>query len=275
MSIIILSSDSVQAADQIGRATADAIGYKCLGPDMLPDIAARYDTPVDKLAEALGKCNSAWRRIRAKRMTQLLAYIEAEVLDRLKADHIVCWGLAAHLYVQGVSHALKVRLLADNEQQTERIAAERGISILKAAKQLQNETRKLEQWSLSTFGQNEADPAMYDLVINLGQIDPDEAVRALSAAVGYRKFQPMTYSMKSLAESALAAKVKTKLLESMSDIRVQARDGRVVVTSKALKRERLKKAAAIKELAGQVEGVEFVEVHLINYVIREAAESFR
>ena len=81
--------------------------------------------------------------------------------------------------------------------------------------------------------------------------------------------------MKSLAESALAARVKTKLLESMNDVRVQAHDGRVVVTSKALKRERQKKAAAIKELAGQVEGVEYVEVHLINYVIREAAESFR
>jgi hypothetical protein len=49
----------------------------------------------------------------------------------------------------------------------------------------------------------------------------------------------------------------------------------VVVTSKALKREKRKKAAAIKEIAGQVEGVEFVEVHLINYVIREAAESYR
>ena len=275
MPIIIISSDSAQAADQIGRATADAIGYKCLGPDILSEIAAKYNTPVNKLVEALGKCNSAWRRIRTKRMAQLLAYIEAEVLDRLKDDRMVCWCLAAHLYVQGVSHALKVRVLADSEQQTERIASERGISPQKAAKQIQNELRKQEQWSLSTFGQNEADPAMYDLVIKLGQIDPDEAVRTLTTAAGYRKFQPMTYSMKSLAESALAARVKTKLLESMSDVRVQAHDGRVVVTSKALKRERQKKAAAIKELAGQVEGVEYVEVHLINYVIREAAESFR
>jgi hypothetical protein len=85
----------------------------------------------------------------------------------------------------------------------------------------------------------------------------------------------MTYSMKSLAEGALAARVRAKLLSTMADVRVEAVDGRVKVTSKAMKRERQKKAAAIKALACGVEGVEFVEVHLINYVIRAAAESYR
>ena len=275
MPIIIISSDSIQSAEQIAKATAEAVGYECLGREILTEIAAKNKAPVEKLEEALGKPNSPWRRMRTKRRTQLLAYVEAEVLDRLMADNIVCWGLAAHLYVQGVSHALKVRLLPDNEQEARAIAEQRGVSAEKAAKLLQGEIRKQAQWSQAAFGQNETDPSMYDLVINLGQIDPDESVRTISGAVAYRKFQPMTYSIKSLSENAMAAKVKTRLLASMNDVRVQARDGRVVVTSKALKRERQKKAAAIKEIAGQVEGVEFVEVHLINYVIREAAESFR
>jgi cytidylate kinase len=275
MPIIIISSDSIESAEQIARATADTVGYKCLGPEILSDIAARYEVPADKLSEALGKTNSPWRRMRARRRSQLLSCIEADVLGRLMADNIVCWGMAAHLYVLGVSHALKARLLSDGERRAKLVAEQRAISLKKAEKWLQTEIRKQEQWSLSAFGQNEFDPAMYDLVINLGQIDPDEAVRTISGAVAYRKFQPMTYSIKSLAENAMAAKVKNKLLESMNDVRVQARDGRVIVTSKALKRERQKKAAAIKQIAGQVEGVEYVEVHLINYVIREAAESYR
>ena len=157
----------------------------------------------------------------------------------------------------------------------EKIAAAQGISIKRAEKSIQDAIRKQAQWSQSVYGIDESDPSMYDLVVNLEQIDPDEAVRTIAGAAAYRKFKPMTYSTKTLAESALAAKVKTRLLETLSDVRVLARDGKVVVTSKALKRERQKKAAAIKELAGRVEGVEFVEVHLINYVIREAAESLR
>lgn len=275
MPIIIISSEVAESAGQIAHATADALGYKCLGPDVLADIAAKHAIPADKLSEALGNTPSTFKRMRSKRRSQLLAHLEAEVLDRLRQDNIVCWGLAAHLYVQGVSHVLKVRLMVNSQQEAEKIAQQRGIAVQRATKLIQDLIRKQAQWSVSAYGLNESEPSMYDLTVNLGQIEPDEAVRTIAGAAAYRKFRPMTYSIKTLAENALAAKVRTKLLETIGDIRVQARDGKVIVTSKALKRERQKKAAAIKELAGQVEGVEFVEVHLINYVIREAAESLR
>lgn len=275
MPIIIVSSEMVQSAQPVAQAVAEALGYQCLGPEVLVDAAAKYGVQAEKLSEALGDDQSKFRKMRSKRRSQLLAYVEAEVLDRLTADNIVCWGVAAHLYVQGVSHAMKVRLLVNADQEAENLARQRGVSVPRAAKSIQTAIRKQEQWALTAYSVDDSDSSMYDLVINLGQIEPDEAVRTITGAIAYRKFKPMTYSRKSLAEIALAAKVKTKLLESLSDIRVQARDGKVVVTSKALKRERQKKAAAIKEMAGQVEGVDFVEVHLINYVIREAAESFR
>lgn len=275
MSIIIISSDSLEHAQQIAKGTAEAVGYQCLGPELLGEIAAAHKLPVEKLKEALGTNHSKWKRLRAKRRDQLLARIEAEVLSRLMADRIVCWGLAAHLYVEGVSHALKVRLLADTREQVKQVALQRDVSEERAEKLLQREKLKQAQWSQIAYGRDESDPSMYDLVINLEQISPDESIKTIAGAVGYRKFQPMTYSTKNLAECALAAKVKTKLLEKMNEVRVQVRDGRVVVTSKAFKRERQKKAATIKEIAGAVEGVEFVEVHLINYIIREAAESFR
>ena len=275
MPIIIISSETEESARQIATATAEALGYPCLGPEILAHIAAECGIPQEKLDLALGHIQSKFKKMRSKTRSQLLAHVEAAVLDRLKAGDIVCWGLAAHLYVQGVSHAVKVRLLANRVNQAEQLAAEQNMTVKRAEKAIQDTIRKQAQWSQSTYDQDESDPSMYDLVINLEQIDPDEAVRTISGAAAYRKFKPMTYSIKTLAENALAAKVKTKLLDTMSDVRVQARDGKVVVTSKALKRERQKKAAAIKELAGQVPGVEFVEVHLINYVIREAAESLR
>ena len=275
MPIIIISSETAESARQIAPAAAEALGYQCLGPEILSDIAAECSVPEEKLTQALGNNPSKFKRMRSKSRSQLLAHVEAAVLDRLMADNIVCWGVAAHLYVQGVSHAMKVRLLANRGHQAEQMAAAQNMTVKRAEKLIQDAIRKQAQWSQSAYDIDESDPAMYDLVVNLEQIDPDEAVRTLVGAAAYRKFKPMTYSIKTLAENALAAKVKTKLLDTMSDVRVQARDGKVVVTSKALKRERQKKAAAIKELAGQVQGVEFVEVHLINYVIREAAESLR
>lgn len=275
MPIIIISSDAAECEQPIAEGVAKAVGYRLLGPDILPDIAARRAIPAEKLTAALDQTPSAWRPGQSKSWLLRLACIEADVLDRLRQDNIVCWGLAAHLYVLGVSHALKVRLLTEGEKTVDRIAEQRGISPQRARHWLESAKRKRSQWSKTAFGQNEAEPSMYDLAINLGQIDPDEVVRTIAGAVAYRKFQPMTYSLHSLADLALAAEVKTKLLVLMSDVRVEARDGKVVVTSKAMKREREKKFAAIKALAGAVKGVDYVEVHLINYVIRAAAESNR
>jgi cytidylate kinase len=260
---------------QIAEAVAETLGYELLGSEVLNDIARKNDLPPDKLSAALKITPSPLRWEATRRWQRNLSCIEAEVLDRLKKNNIVCWGVAAHLYVCGVSHALKVRLLADGDQEARKIAEEKGITVKRAQRRMISEGRNRAQWSVAAFGRDDSDPALYDLVINLGQIDPDEAVGTIAGAVGYRKFQPMTYSMKNLAEGALAAKVKARLLTSMADVRVEASDRRVKVTSKAMKRERQKKAAAIKALAGEVEGVEFVEVHLINYVIRAAAESYR
>ena len=115
---------------------------------------------------------------------------------------------------------------------------------------------------MTAYNHDETDPSGYDLVINLDQIDPAEAVKTITNAAEYLKFQPMTYSIKCLSDLALAAKVNVRLLKHMVDINVQARDGSVVVLTKASNRQKEKKIAAIKDLAGSIEGIRYVEVHV-------------
>lgn len=272
MPIIIITSELDEPEKEIISGTATALDYQVLGPDFLNDVAGIYNVPVNSLSDALEVTPAVWRWKQSRRWSYHLACIESEVLQRLKSDHIVCWGLAAHLYVEGVSHAFKIRLAADRMHRLAAIAKEKSMSQPRAGKWLNNENNRRQQWSLAAFNQDELDPSLYDMVLKLGQIAPDEAVQAITSAAGYRKFKPMTYSVKNLDDIALAAKVKTKLLESLTDVSVQSMDGKVVVTSKALKRERQKKIAMIKDIAGAVEGVDYVEVHLINYVIREAMD---
>jgi cytidylate kinase len=275
MPIIIISSELADPDKEIISGTAASLNYQVLGPEFLNDIAADCKIPVETLRDALERTPPVWRWKQSRRWPYYLACIESAVLERLKADHIVCWGLAAHLYVQGVSHALKIHLVSDRAQRIAAVAKEKNISQKRAEKWLNDESRRRQQWSLAAFNQDELKVSLYDMVFKLGQIANDEAVQAITSAAGYRKFKPMTYSIKNLNDIALAARVKIELLASLTDISVQAMDGKVVVTSKALKRERQKKVAMIKDIAAAVQGVEYVEVHLINYIIREAAESYR
>ena len=97
----------------------------------------------------------------------------------------------------------------------------------------------------------------------------------ITETVSYRRFHPMTYSIKCLQDLELASRVRAALMERFPDVRVRARSGTLVVETTALKREKRKRAQAIKEITGKIPGVEYVEVHVINDIFRQAAESFR
>ena len=260
MPIIILSSDIMEEEKEIAEKIVRENGYRPLNRDILPEIEAKYHIDSGKLAETLDTVPSFLKQIVSNQWKYRLACIEAEVLTRLMEDNTVCWGLSAHLYVLGISHALKARVIGHEKQ--EKITDMQNMRMKKAEKILDMEQAKRKKWSLAAYNRDDSDPALYDLIINLNQIDRGEAVYSIISASGYRKFQPITYSTKCLADLALAAKVRTSLLKSAPDVDVQARDGTVLVYTKAFKQNKLEKIKQIKELAGQIEGVGCVEVHV-------------
>ena len=257
MSIIIISSDAREIEEKIAGKIVEAMGYNRLGRQILADVAAKYQIDPGKLSEAMETTPSLFKKLPSRKWRHYLACVEAEVLDRLLADNIVCWGLAAHLYVTGISHVLKVRILSGSSMMGEKSRA--------------GKLPQRKKWSLAAYNYDETDLSRYDLVINLDQIDPAEAVKTITGAVKYRKFQVMTYSMKCLSNLALAAKVNVTLSKSMADIKIEARDGAVVVSTKALNRQKRKKIETIKELAGNVDGVSYVEVHVEKNILKETA----
>ena len=264
MSIILISSDDRETEAIIAEKVAQEKGYDRLDRRFLKDIADRHDLNPDRLKEALTSTPSVLKKLAARQWRQDLACIEAEVLDRLLADNVVCCGLGAHVYVTGISHALKIRVQSGKEKKIADIAEQNAVSFEKAARWAARELENQKKWSLASFNVDETDLSRYDMVISLDQIDPVEAVRTITGASEYRKFQVMTYSMKCLNDLALAARVNVALLKSQTDVNVQARDGAVIVYVRTLRRQKRKTVETIKELAGRVDGVGYVEVHVNN-----------
>jgi hypothetical protein len=270
MSIIIISSDSTEKGEEIARKTARALGYAYLGRELLPVVAAQYGIAQDKLERALEASPPPWGRSAALQR-RCLAYIQTATLGELLKDNVVCHGLAAHLYVLGVSHALKVRILTDPAELAREISGQ-GDGPSEGALRLVDRRRKLRQrWSLEYYQLDETDPSQYDLVISLSQIDADEAINLIAQTAGYRRFTPMTYSLKCVKDAELACRVRAGLLETFPKVKVRAEGGTVIVETKGTRRSKLKKAAAIKEQAQHMEGVDYVEVHVQNGLFKKAA----
>jgi predicted dinucleotide-utilizing enzyme len=168
-----------------------------------------------------------------------------------------------------------VRVLSPPEALAGELSTESVASPEKAKKIVKRYEEQRKSWSVGTFNLDETDPSNYDMVISLAQIDPDEAVKTIADTAGYRKFQPMTYSVKCLKDKELAGRVRVLLMNKFPDVKVKADGSTVVVETKAVKREKRKRTEAIKELAGSVEGVSYVEVHVATDIFRQAAESAR
>ena len=273
MPLIIISADDVKQGDEIGQKVAGVLGYRYVGRDLLTWVASENQVSEEDLARALDDPPGLLAR-RARRQ-RLLGYIEAACLNVLLDDNVVCHGLAAHMYVRAVSHALKVRIINEPEQRAEELAQAESVSVEKARKLVQRRTKDERRWSEEAYKLDQTDASLYDMVISLGTLEMDKAVEIISDTVGYRKFQPMTYSRKLMQDKALAAGVRLALMEQFPDIRVEASDGTVVAYIQSLKKDQRKKQEMVRQIAGELPGVRHVEVHIIRDLVGQAAQSSR
>lgn len=260
MTVLIFTSENKELEEEVARKTAGNLDYQVLGPEFLGDVASMHSLDQSKLELAMSETPSILRRMPSKLWHYYLSCVEMEVLKRLLDDNIVCWGLRAHLFVLVVSHVLKVKL----------------VNSFGADKKMESEKqRQADKWSQAAYNRNDADPGLYDLVINMDQITPEEVVSTVSSTVSYPRFNAMTYSTNNLKDWALAAKVKNRLLKSLTDVQVHAQNGTIVVTTTSLKREKTKKITAIKEIAEGISDIGYLEVHWNKDLMREAAQSYR
>lgn len=268
MPVLILTSDNEKIENEIAQKTARRLGYKTLNQEFLDEVANTHGLDRKKLALAMVNTPSLLKRMPEKTWNYCLSCIEVDVLERLLEDDWVCWGLGAHLYVMVVSHVLKVKLIGSPLEGPD------SPSQLRSKRTL-DENDKKDRWSMAAFNRKQSDSDLYDMVINLAQIQVDEAVDTLVTTLGYPRFKAMTYSKTTLSDMALAARVKNVLLKTLTDIRVSANSGTVVVTTTSVKREKDKKIQAIKRISEEIDGIGYLEVHWNKDILTEASTSFR
>lgn len=275
MSVIIISSDSYEIEQKTAELIAESTGYGSMGrEDILPKVAEKYNVSEEELIKVLEKRPSVFKSSH-RHWRRLLLYIQEAALSEIIKDNLICHGLAAHLYVMGVSHVLKVRVLSNEADRILQIKAQSGVNREVAIKILEKEKKNRSQWSTELYDMDETDSSKYDLSINLNNIEIGDAIKIIDETISYRRFKTMTYSMRCIEDLALATRVRTVLIERFPDIRVSVHNGKLVVSLLSLRREKKKKTKIIREMIDGIDGIEHVEVHVFKDFFGEAADSFR
>ena len=231
MSIICISRGSYYRGKEVAERVADLLGYQCVSRDSLLAASDEFDIPEIKLTRNIQHATQILERYSFGR-ERYVNFISAEILKRLKHDNHVYHGLAGQFFVKDISHLLRIRIIADLDERVKAEAERQNISSDQARMQLKHDDEERQKWALFLYGVDIADPALYDLTVNVSAMGVEDSAELIAQTAQLPCYQATTESQESIDDQALAAEIRAALFD-FPMAGVSTREGRAYVNVKA------------------------------------------
>jgi cytidylate kinase len=233
MSIITISRGSLSGGRALAERAAARLGYRCISNEALIEAAAKYGVPEPKLSEVFDKTPTFWERLTKSRRLYLI-FIQAAMCELAQQGRLVYHGQAGQQLLKGISHVLKVRLIAPLEFRLKAAMEREGLSREAALQYIQQVDEERLRRMRYLFNVDWRDPALYDVVLNIEHMSLDTAADVVVYMAQHPEYQPTPASTKKLNDLTLSCQVKAALaahpVTSGIDVDVRADDGIVWLT---------------------------------------------
>ena len=255
MSIITISRGSFGGGKMLAESLGAVLGYRCLGREAVAEKAAACGVSQEQLLDALSKPPGFLERFRHSRY-QFIAIFQAALAEEVKAGKVVYHCNAGHLMLQGVSPLLKVRVIAPLEKRVAMIQERLEVSPSEAVAYIRKVDEDRKNWTRYLYGVNWEDPALYDVVVNLGSMDVPEACQIVATAARRKCFEFVGDWQTQLRDLVIGSRVRANLATNPAtshlEFEVTSRQGRVSIEGRVTTAEELEE---IKRGAQSVLGV--------------------
>jgi cytidylate kinase len=261
MTIITISRGSYSRGKEIAERVAERLGYECLAREVILEAAGRFDVPEMKLTRAIHDAPTILERFGITK-ERYISQFNVAFLEQMRQDDVVYHGLAGHVFLNGVSHVLKVRIIADMDY---RIGLEMGresISDEAARAILEHDDRERSRWSKMLFGIDPSDPSLYHLVLHVGALAPAIATEIICSTAQGEEFQTTPASKQALDDLLLATRIKALLVASDPHVEVSAHEGKIDVRVRGSRLHESNYKRDIEKTARSIPGVREVKVEL-------------
>ncbi len=243
MSVITISRGSFSGGKMLAECLSKKLDYRCIDRDVIVERAAASGVSQDELLDALLKPPTFLERFRHRRYLYL-ALFQAALAEEVRTGRVVYHGNAGHLLLKGASPVLRVRIIAPQEFRLRMVEKRLKLNRQEGLAYIQKVDEGRRKWTQFLYGVNWEDPSLYDLVINLENMNIEEACDVLEAVVKQQRcFEFTEECQTAMDDLALGARVRAGLaLEaSTSHLEVEVTASRGAVRIKG-------KLTAIEEL---------------------------
>ncbi len=254
MPIITISRGCYSHGKEVAEKLCAKLGYVCVSREIILNSSEHFNIPEIKLSRAIHDAPSILDRFTYGK-ERYVAFIREALLHYLQKDNVIYHGLAGHFFVQGVSHALKVRIMADLEDRVdEEMRRLESISPEEARKTLMKDDDERRRWSQHLYGIDTSDPSLYDMVIHIKSLTTDDAVEIIAEAASRPSFQATPESQKAIDILFLAAQVQAAMVAEFPATTVEVENGEIVVSTKGYWEEGKKLIANVEKVIDREKG---------------------
>ena len=232
MPIITIYQGSSGEGQELAQSVAQALGYRCVGREVLVEAGRRYRIPEAKLNDIVEKGPHWWDRLLQDLRPYRIA-LQAALCELAQDGKIVYHGHLGHELLPGIGHVLKVLLSAPIEFRVKQVKARQNLTEA-AARHFVDEVDKARSRRLmSMFGADWRDPNRFDLVLNMATMRLAGAKRMIVEASKLDEYQSTAESSRAFDDLALGSRVHALLFASTevggSSLEVHAEGGHIHV----------------------------------------------
>jgi cytidylate kinase len=189
-----------------GRSTAEclsrALGYPCVGREILQEAARTVGVPVEDLSGKLEAAPSLFHRLTQERKRYLLA-VQTALADHCTTGRLVYHGLAGQFLLRDLPGVLAARLIAPLEVRVRTLTSSHHRMTQEAAEEfIRNVDEERRRWVKLMYGADVEDPSLYDLTVNLEFITLETACVVIAEAAAQPQFEVTADVQKRLEDFA-------------------------------------------------------------------------
>ncbi len=261
MAIIAISEQIGSLAAELGRLSAEKLGYRLLTRSELIVQAARvYHVSPEQLLIIDERRPYFWQRLKTD-SERFFSYVRAVVLKEMARDRLVVVGRTVAHLLPPYGCGLRVRAIGLLADRSRKIAEDEKLTPIAAERRIREAEREVRARHETLLGIDTEDPANYDLVVNCFALPLAVLANTLAGMAQHIDSHATKEAWRRMRDAAIAAEVRAACHAhpkiGHAPIEVQCIAGAVQVNGPGLVPPW---DGLVDQVARQVEGVESVEV---------------
>jgi len=202
--IITISRGTLSGGRRTAECLAGALGYPCVGREILQEAARKLGVPLEDLSGKLEAPPPLFARLTQERKKYLLA-VQTVLAEHCKTGKLVYHGLAGQFLLRDLPGVLSVRLIAPLEMRVRTLTSSHHRMTRAAAEEfIQNVDEERRRWVKLMYDADVEDTSLYDLTVNLESISLETACVVIAEAAAQPQYEVNAEVEKKLEDFASA-----------------------------------------------------------------------